>query len=87
MDNLATTRMSSKGQIVIPESIRKRLNLKEGAQFIVVGEGDVVILKAITPPNMNSFDALIEQARQQAAESGLEAAELANAIKNARSKK
>ena len=30
MKTLATTRMSSKGQIVIPESIRKRLNLKAG---------------------------------------------------------
>lgn len=38
MDNTpATTRMSSKGQIVIPETIRKRLNIQPGAQFIVVG--------------------------------------------------
>ena len=83
MDHFATTRMSSKGQIVIPEAIRDRLNLKEGDQFIVVGEGDVVILKAITPPSMHSFDALIEQARQQAAESGLESSDIANAIKKA----
>ena len=41
METVATTRMSSKGQIVIPESIRNRLNLKDGAQFVVVGEGDV----------------------------------------------
>jgi len=50
METLATTRMSSKGQIVIPEPIRKRLNLKAGAQFVVLGENDVVILKAITAP-------------------------------------
>jgi len=37
METLATTRMSSKGQIVIPEELRKRLNLKTGAQFVVVG--------------------------------------------------
>ncbi len=42
--------MSSKGQVVIPESIRKQLDLKEGAQFLVVGEGDVVVLKVV-----NSF--------------------------------
>ena len=38
MANVATTKMSSKGQVVIPENIRKRLNLKAGAQFVVVGE-------------------------------------------------
>ena len=87
MDTLATTRMSSKGQVVIPEAIRKRLNLKEGAQFIVVGEGDVVIMKAITAPNMATFDALIQQARQQAKEAGLERTAIAKAVSKARGRK
>ena len=43
MATLATTKMSSKGQVVIPEDIRKRLNIKVGAQFVVVGEKDVII--------------------------------------------
>ena len=84
METIATTRMSSKGQIVIPETIRKRLNLKEGAQFVVVGEGDVVILKAITAPSMESFDALVQQARQQAKVAGLERDDIAKAILKAR---
>ena len=84
MDTLATTRMSSKGQVVIPESIRKRLNLKEGAQFVVVGEEDVVILKAITTPAMDSFDALIKQARRQAKLAGLKRTDIANAVLKAR---
>lgn len=86
MDTLATTRMSSKGQVVIPESIRKQLNLTEGAQFIVVGEGDVVILKAITAPSLESFDALIEKARQQAEVAGLKRADVTNAVAKARGK-
>lgn len=86
MDTLATTRMSSKGQVVIPESIRKQLNLTEGAQFIVVGEGDVVILKAITAPSLEPFDALIQKARQQAEASGLKRADIANAVAKARGK-
>jgi AbrB family looped-hinge helix DNA binding protein len=84
MDNLATTRMSSKGQVVIPEAIRKQLNLKEGAQFIVVGEGDVVILKAITAPSLEPFEALIQQARQQAKVAGLKRVDIANAVAKAR---
>jgi len=87
MDNLATTRMSSKGQVVIPEAIRKRLNLKEGTQFIVVGEGDVVVLKAITAPSLDTFDTLILQARQQAEAVGLERADIAKAISKARGRK
>ena len=31
MEILATTRMSSKGQVVIPESIRKRLQHQRGS--------------------------------------------------------
>jgi AbrB family looped-hinge helix DNA binding protein len=78
--------MSSKGQVVIPEAIRKQLNLKEGAQFVVVGEGDVVILKAITAPSLESFEALIQKARQQAEAAGLKRADIANAVARARGK-
>ncbi len=87
MDTLATTRMSSKGQIVIPENIRKRLNLKEGDQFIVVGEGDVVILKVISPPNIETFDALIQQAHQQAKLAELKRSDIAKAVSKARERK
>ena len=86
MPNLATTKMSSKGQVVIPESIRKRLGLKAGAQFLVVGEKDVVILKAITPPSMEDFDSLITEARRQARKAGLSKSEITAAVDRARVK-
>ena len=35
MSEAATTTLSSKGQVVIPEEIRVRLGLKTGAQFVV----------------------------------------------------
>ena len=87
MDTIATTRMSSKGQVVIPEAIRKQLNLKEGAQFVVVGEGDVVILKAISAPSLEPFDELIQQARQQAEAAGLKRTDVARAVAKARERK
>jgi AbrB family looped-hinge helix DNA binding protein len=86
METLATTRMSSKGQVVIPESIRKRLDLKEGSQFLVVGDDDVVILKVVTPPDMNEFNTLIKLARQQAKEAGLKPADVTSAVAKARGK-
>ena len=84
MDALATTRMSSKGQVVIPEKIRKRLNLEEGAQFVVVGDADVIILKAIAPPDLGEFDGLIQQARKQAKAAGLTKKDIESAIAKAR---
>lgn len=86
MPNLATTKMSSKGQVVIPEAIRKRLGLKTGAQFVVVGDKDVVILKAISPPSMEDFDALISEARSQARKAGMKRSDIAAAIDRARNK-
>lgn len=87
MGTVATTRMSSKGQVVIPEAIRKQLNLREGMQFIVIGEGDVVILKAISAPSMEAFDALIQQARQQAQTAGLKRSDIARVVSKARGSK
>jgi len=84
METVATTRMSSKGQVVIPENIRKQLNLQPGAQFVVVGENDVVILKAISPPSLDSFDTLIQQARQQAKAVGLKRSDITKAVSRAR---
>lgn len=80
MANLSTTRMSSKGQVVIPEDIRKRLKLKAGSQFVVVGDNDVVILKAITPPSMKEFDALIAKARRKGKEAAPKQSDIAAAI-------
>ena len=62
MGKLATTKMSSKGQVVIPEDIRKEMGLRTGTQFLVVGGRDVVILKENTPPSTADFDDLIAEA-------------------------
>lgn len=87
MGNISTTKMSSKGQVVIPENIRKQLNLKEGAQFIVVGEKDVLILKNISPPSLDEFSDLIADARKKAKQAGIKKSDISNAVEKARGKK
>ncbi len=87
MSDLATTKLSSKGQVVIPDDVRKRLKLKTGTQFVVIGEDDVVILKTITPPSMNDFDSLIAKARKQGKEAGLKKSDIAAAIDKVRKQK
>ncbi len=87
MANVSTTKMSSKGQIVIPEIIRKQLNLKPGSQFVVVGDKDVVILKSISPPALNEFDDLIAEARRKRKKVGLKKSDILDAVRTARGKK
>ena len=80
----ATTKMSSKGQVVIPEEVRDALGLKAGSKFVVVGEGDVVILKVITPPSMSDFDDIIQEARRQARQSGMKRSDVTAALRAVR---
>ena len=87
MANISTTKMSSKGQVVIPENIRKQLNLKAGTQFVVVGDKDVVILKNISPPSLDEFDELIAKARKNAKAAGIKKSDVKDAILKARGKK
>ena len=84
MTTPSTTKMSSKGQVVIPETIRKRLGLQPGDQFVVVASKDAVILKAIATPTMDEFDELLAEARKQARRAGLERSDVADALAAAR---
>lgn len=46
---MTTTIVTSKGQIVIPSKIRRRLNIKKGTRLYIEEKGDELILKAVTP--------------------------------------
>jgi AbrB family looped-hinge helix DNA binding protein len=87
MSEAATTKLSSKGQVVIPEEIRDRLGLKPGAQFVVLGDRDVVILKVIQAPDMAQFDEIVGRARKAAKRARLKRNDVDQAVKRVRSRK
>ncbi len=84
MSTAATTTLSSKGQVVIPEDIRSKMGLKPGAQFVVIGNRDVVIFKVLAPPTLRDFDALVGRARTAAKRTGLKKADIEKAVSKAR---
>ena len=84
MKSLATTKMSSKGQVVIQDEIRKAMKLSAGEQFLVLAERDVIILKIVTPPSMKEFDHLIGKARLAAKKAGIKKTDVKNAARKAR---
>jgi len=84
MTTAATTTLSSKGQVVIPEEIRMQLGLEAGAQFVVIADRDVVIFKLLEPPSLKEFATLVGRARQVAKQTGMTRADVANAVKKVR---
>ena len=84
MSALSTTKLSSKGQVVIPEEIRLRMGLQPGTQFLVMAEDDVVALKTVAIPTTESFQALIRRAREAAALAGMTEAEVQATIQDVR---
>lgn len=45
---IGVTRLSSKGQLVIPKRIREELSLKEGEDLVVIAKGEQIIIRRLT---------------------------------------
>jgi AbrB family looped-hinge helix DNA binding protein len=79
------TRISEKGQLVIPSSLRKEMGIQKSDQFMVFGERGTVILKKIEKsPIKKSFDEIAKPLQQAAKQMGLTKADLKGAIKEVR---
>ena len=46
---MTTTVVTTKGQVVIPSKIRRRLNIKTGTKLYIEEREDELVLKPITP--------------------------------------
>ena len=84
MEQLDVTRMSAKGQVVIPGDIRQALALEPGTKFVVVAEGDTVILKRIGRPTLAEVDRLFAESRRFAKRVGLKRSAVRRAVQKAR---
>lgn len=78
-------KVSEKGQIVIPSSIRKEMDIKKSDKFIVFGEDDTITLKKIEKPSIKkTFDEIAAPIRKAVKEAGITKKDLENAIKAVR---
>lgn len=83
----STTKLSTRGQVVIPEEIRNRLGLEPGVSFVVVGEGDVVVLKALKPPRPEEFKKLLDEVQKASRKAGLTPEEVERIVREVRAEK
>lgn len=67
--------MSSKGQIVIPQQVRKDMHLSEGSLFAVAELADAIILKKMNKPTkeelLSELGKLAEEGQKKMEKSGI----------------
>jgi antitoxin PrlF len=81
------TSVSTKGQVVLPKSIRDSLTLQSGTKLLVVSDGQSIILKPIEMPDISEFQGLMEAAASWADEVGMTEEDISSAITAVRDRK
>lgn len=86
MPTVDVTSLSSKGQIVIPGSIRDKLHLESGAKLMVLSDGENILLKPIAPVDKTEFDRLRKVTDRFVKEHHIQHTAVKTAIKKVRAK-
>ena len=86
-----TIKMSSRGQIVIPQEIREELNASEGTIFSVVSSKDAIILKKISIPSkedlIKEIGVIALEGRKRAEKLGIKESDVPELVQRIRKSK
>ena len=83
MVEVSTTKVSSKGQVVIPTNVRKAANLKKGERILAIAIDDTVVLKKIVD---KSFEETMKPVWIRVRQMGLSGEDIGALIEEARAK-
>ena len=78
------TSLSSKGQVVIPNSLRKQLGMTTGVKLIIFTDGSNLLLKPMQAPKIENFQKLIKESRLLAEKKKIKQADVKKFIKQVR---
>lgn len=81
------TAVSSKGQIVLPKTIRDSLSLMTGARLMVMCDGENILLKPIRKPDISEFRSMMDAAKDWASDVGMKEEDIDEAIREVREAK
>jgi len=79
------TKVSSRGQVVIPGQIRERLGLTDGSQLLVFGEGDTIILKKVGLASNENKEVLVS-VRNKIRQLGISRKDISREVKAVRAR-
>jgi AbrB family looped-hinge helix DNA binding protein len=83
MVEASTTKISSKGQVVIPANVRKAASLKKGEKILAIAIGDTVVLKKIVD---KSFAETLKPLWNKVKQIGLTEEDVNDLVEEARAK-
>ena len=83
MVEASTTKVSSKGQVVIPANVRKAANLQKGEKILAIAIDDIVVLKKIID---KSFEETMKPVWTRVRQMGLSEEDINAFIDKARAK-
>lgn len=78
------TKIGERGQVVIPQSFREQMHLHKGDKFIILQQGDAIILKRLRAPTKSDFEVMLKKAHLHAQKHKLTEKDLNEALKQAR---
>jgi len=81
MVEASTTKVSSKGQVVIPANVRKAASLKKGEKILAIAIDDTVVLKKIVD---KSFEETLKPVWSRVRQMGLSEEDVGALIEEAR---
>lgn len=83
--SIEVTRLSEKGQIVIPSQMRKKMKLKEGTRFVALGLDDVIVLRRLEVSQERlRLKKLLAESRTRAERLGFSEKEIAHLVELSR---
>lgn len=79
------TKLSQKGQVVIPSTLRRKLRLKEGTRFLVFAVGSTIVLRRLRlSEERMRLKQLLAEFRKKAERIGFSTQEIEEFIHDAR---
>jgi AbrB family looped-hinge helix DNA binding protein len=87
MGDTETTRVSSKGQVVIPQGVRELTGLREGDTLAVYGEGDTIVLRKVAMPSQEEMKRLYAWGERFAKRKGITRRDVAKAVREVRAER
>ena len=84
MQTTHITSLSSKGQVVIPHTIRTSLGISVGSKLIIMTDGVNLLMKPVLKEKVSTFKNLVRRSRRFAKEQGLKKGHITNIIRKVR---